>query len=90
VIRAGRVRSRPAPDAVLAACRRLDVEPSDTVALTQSAAGVAASRAAGVTVIGIGAGAQAETLRGLGAERVVPSLAALLDPRLAANEHPRR
>lgn len=82
VIRAEGLRSRPAPDLLLDACRRLGVRTEDAVTLTHSAAGIAAGHAAGLTVIGVGEGAQGELLQGFGAERVVPSLRALLDPRL--------
>jgi HAD superfamily hydrolase (TIGR01509 family) len=45
---------KPAPDAYLEACRRLDVEASPAVvALEDSPSGVAAAVAAGLTVIGI-------------------------------------
>ncbi len=45
---------KPAPDAYLEACRRLGVEPGPAVvALEDSPTGVAAARAAGLTVIGI-------------------------------------
>jgi HAD superfamily hydrolase (TIGR01509 family) len=45
---------KPAPDPYLEACRRLGVEPgSAVVALEDSPTGVAAARAAGLTVIGI-------------------------------------
>ncbi len=81
-IRSEGLRSRPAPDVLLAACRRLGVRPAEAVTLTNGAAGVAAGLAAGIAVIGIGEGAQAEILRGFGAERAVPSLDALLDSRL--------
>jgi HAD superfamily hydrolase (TIGR01509 family) len=44
---------KPAPDPALEACRRLGVEPGPAVvALEDSPAGVAAARAAGLTVIG--------------------------------------
>ena len=82
VIRTEGLRSRPAPDLLLDACRRLGARPEDAVTLTHSAAGIAAGHAAGLTVIGVGEGAQGELLQGFGAERVVPSLQALLDPRL--------
>jgi HAD superfamily hydrolase (TIGR01509 family) len=77
VIRVERLRSRPAPDLVLAACRRLGTQPQDAVSFTHSSAGIAAARAAGVAVIAIGDGAE-----GVGADRVVPSLGELLDRRL--------
>jgi HAD superfamily hydrolase (TIGR01509 family) len=45
---------KPAPDPYLEACRRLGVEPgSSVIALEDSPTGVAAARAAGLTVIGI-------------------------------------
>jgi len=45
---------KPAPDSYLEACRRLGVEPGpDVVVLEDSPTGVAAARAAGLTVIGI-------------------------------------
>ena len=45
---------KPAPDPYLEACRRLGVEPApDVVALEDSPTGVAAARAAGLTVIGV-------------------------------------
>lgn len=45
---------KPAPDPYLEACRRLGVEPGpEVVALEDSPTGVAAARAAGLTVIGV-------------------------------------
>ncbi|HEX5928617.1 MAG TPA: HAD family phosphatase [Solirubrobacterales bacterium] len=45
---------KPAPDPYLEACRRLGVKPGpDVVALEDSPTGVAAARAAGLTVIGV-------------------------------------
>jgi beta-phosphoglucomutase-like phosphatase (HAD superfamily) len=82
LIRSEGARTAPAPDLLLAACRRLEVAPESSVALTHSAAGVAAGRTAGMIVVGVGEGAQADLLRGVGADRVVASLAELLDPRL--------
>jgi HAD superfamily hydrolase (TIGR01509 family) len=78
------LRSRPAPDVLLAACRKLGVAPEEAVTFTHSAAGVAAGSAAGLAVVGIAHGAQSERLRQAGAERVVDSLGLLLDPRLTA------
>jgi HAD superfamily hydrolase (TIGR01509 family) len=78
------LRSRPAPDLLLAVCRRLDVAPADAVTFTHTPAGVAAGHAAGMTVVGVGHGAHADLLAGFGADRTVPSLGSLLDARLAA------
>jgi HAD superfamily hydrolase (TIGR01509 family) len=45
---------KPAPDAYIETCRRLGVEPGpDVIALEDSPTGVAAARAAGLTVIGV-------------------------------------
>jgi HAD superfamily hydrolase (TIGR01509 family) len=86
VIRADGLRSRPAPDAVEAACRRLGVEPEAAVALTHTPAGIAAAHAAGLTVVGVADDEEADVLGGFGADRVVPTLAALLaSPLLADN-----
>jgi beta-phosphoglucomutase-like phosphatase (HAD superfamily) len=78
------LRSRPAPDVLLAACRRLELEPETVVTFTHSAAGVAAGRAAGLTVIGIGNERLRAELADYGADRVAASLAQLLEGRLAA------
>ncbi len=82
LIRAEGLRSRPAPDLLLAACRRLGLLPQQAVAFTHSAAGIAAAHGAGMALIGVGEGAQAELLAGLGADQVVPCLDSLLDPDL--------
>ena len=80
------MRTRPAPDLLLAACSSLNVRPADAVTLVHNSAGIAAGRAAGLTVIGIADGPQGELLAGLGAGPVVPSLAALLDARIRPAE----
>jgi HAD superfamily hydrolase (TIGR01509 family) len=78
------LRSRPAPDILLEACRVLGVRPEEAVTFTHSPDGVVAGHAAGLAVIGVGDEATRELLHSFGAERAVPSLAALLDLRLAA------
>jgi beta-phosphoglucomutase-like phosphatase (HAD superfamily) len=82
-IRSEGLRSRPAPDLLVVACRRLGVQPEQAVTFTHSAAGVAAGHAAGLGVIGVGDRTQRELLQGFGAERVVPSLSVLLDHQLS-------
>jgi len=77
-MRSDRLRARPAPDLLLAACRRLGLDPADAVALTHSGAGVVAARRAGLAVIGVATGPQADLLRDFGAARVVPGLSALV------------
>ena len=76
------LRSRPAPDLLLAGCRRLGVPPEDAVTLTHTPAGVAAGRKAGLEVIGVGEGDEAEALEGFGADNIATALVSLLDPRL--------
>lgn len=82
-IRSEGLRSRPAPDLLVVACRRLGVQPEEAVTFTHSAAGVAAGHAAGLGVIGVGDREQRELLQGFGAEEVVPSLSVLLDHQLS-------
>lgn len=69
--------SRPDPSVLLAACRRLGASPGETVSFTHSPAGVVAAHAAGMAVVGVAEGKDAQLLRAYGAERVVPSLAGL-------------
>jgi HAD superfamily hydrolase (TIGR01509 family) len=78
-IAAGGLRSKPAPDILLDACRRLGAEPGRTAVFETSPAGVAAARAAGVElVVGVDRGALAGALRDEGAGAVVPDLANLM------------
>jgi HAD superfamily hydrolase (TIGR01509 family) len=80
-IRLEGLRSRPAPDLLLAACRRAGVNPSEAVTFTHSPAGVAAGRTAGLHVIGVGA-----SVAGFGSDHSVGSLGELLDRRLREDE----
>jgi beta-phosphoglucomutase-like phosphatase (HAD superfamily) len=73
------LRARPAPDALLEACAELGTSPADAVSLTSSGPGVLAALGAGLIVRGIG---DADALQACGAETVVPSLLALLDPSI--------
>jgi beta-phosphoglucomutase-like phosphatase (HAD superfamily) len=82
VISAEGLRSRPAPDLPLAACRRLELAPDQIVTFTSSPAGIVAGRRAGMSTIAIGTEALRETYEGYGAEQVVSALSVLLDPRL--------
>jgi beta-phosphoglucomutase-like phosphatase (HAD superfamily) len=49
-------RSKPHPDGYLQAARALGVEPARCLVIEDSAAGIAAGRAAGCTVVGVRAG----------------------------------
>lgn len=80
-----RLRVKPAPDTLLAACRKLGVEPRRAAAFETTRAGVAAGRAAGFDlVVGIDSGDAAAGLRAEGADLVVAGVGELLERRLAA------
>jgi HAD superfamily hydrolase (TIGR01509 family) len=82
---AERLRAKPAPDTLLAACRRLDVAPSHAAAFETTESGVTAARTAGFAlVVGVAANGQAQALRAGGADRVAGTLAELLVEELAA------
>ena len=78
IMRSDCLRSLPAPDVLLAVCRRLDVLPAEAATVTCSPAGVAAGRSAGLVVIGVGDAGAGRAPRGLrrGTCRVVIALAA--------------
>lgn len=78
------LRGRPAPDVLLAACRRLDVQPERAAVFETTAAGIDAARAAGVAYI-VDVERSARTLGTVdGADRVVSSLAEMLELEHAA------
>jgi beta-phosphoglucomutase-like phosphatase (HAD superfamily) len=84
-IAAGELRSRPAPDLLICACRLLEVEPADAVSLTHTPDGVAAARAAGMRAVGVASDeATRERLLSFGADVAVARLVDLLDRRLVA------
>ena len=67
--------AKPAPDLYLLACERLGVAPADAVALEDSASGVAAAKAAGLTCIAVPQFAETDVSA---ADRVIDSLEELL------------
>ena len=67
--------SKPAPDIYLLACERLGVEPADALALEDSASGIAAAKAAGLTCIAVPQFAETDVSA---ADRVIDSLEELL------------
>jgi beta-phosphoglucomutase-like phosphatase (HAD superfamily) len=82
-IAAEHLRNRPAPDRLLAACRKLGVEPQRAAAFETSPAGVAAARAAGFAwVVAVDPAGDPDRLRQLclaGADTAVRGLAHLLE-----------
>ena len=82
-IAAEHLRNRPAPDRLLAACKKLDVEPRRAAAFETSEAGVAAARAAGFAcVVAVEVSGDPDRLRRLrraGADVAVRGLADLLE-----------
>jgi HAD superfamily hydrolase (TIGR01509 family) len=69
------VHAKPAPDLYLLACERLGVAPEDALALEDSASGVAAAKAAGMTCIAVPQFAETDVTA---ADRIIDSLEALL------------
>ena len=84
VIRAEHLRSKPAPDTLLAACRRLGVPPSCAAVFETTSAGIAAGRAGGFGfVVGVDRPDRVGSFDAGEADVAVAGLAALLDPALA-------
>jgi len=67
--------SKPAPDIYLLVCQRLGVDPADALALEDSASGIAAAKAAGLTCIAVPQFAETDVSA---ADRVIDSLEDLL------------
>ena len=79
------LHAKPAPDTLLAACSRVAADPHHAVAFETSADGVAAARRAGFElVVGVDDGAASGGLHPRDADRVVSSLAELLEQQVAA------
>jgi HAD superfamily hydrolase (TIGR01509 family) len=70
--------AKPAPDIYLLACARLGVDPSEALALEDSASGVAAAKAAGMTCIAVPMFTETDVSA---ADRVIASLEELLEAR---------
>ena len=66
---------KPAPDIYLLACERLGVDPQDALALEDSASGIAAAKAAGLTCIAVPQFAEIDVSA---ADRIIDSLEELL------------
>lgn len=72
-------RGKPAPDGYLAGLQQMRMSPAKAIAVEDSGLGVAAARAAGLTVIGIAPPERAAILTAAGAVTVLPSAAAIAD-----------
>jgi HAD superfamily hydrolase (TIGR01509 family) len=84
-IDAEELRGKPAPDTLLAACRRLGVPPGRAAAFETTVAGITAARTGGFgVVIAIDRPDLAAKVELSGADVTVTGLAALLAPALAA------
>jgi HAD superfamily hydrolase (TIGR01509 family) len=68
-------RHKPAPDLYLLVCERLGVSPADALALEDTASGIAAAKAAGMTCIAVPQFAETDVSA---ADRVIDSLEELL------------
>ena len=78
-----KLRAKPSPDSILAACRELDLPPGAVAGFETDALGIAAGRAAELCLtVGVDRGGRAETLDAAGADRIVSDLSELLDPIL--------
>ena len=79
VARGGRLLPKPAPDTLLAACRRLDVEPERAAGFETTLDGVAAARAAHLGfLIAVDRSGRGGGLLSQGVDRVVADLAELM------------
>jgi beta-phosphoglucomutase-like phosphatase (HAD superfamily) len=84
VIQSEHLRAKPAPDWILAACRRLAVGPERVSSFETTTAGIVAGQSAGVhSVIAVDRSGRSASFVGRGAGRVVSDLAELIDPRLS-------
>ena len=77
-------RGKPNPDIYLHAARELGVEPAEVLVLEDTAPGVTAAKAAGMTVVGLCAGLHCggdygDRLRAAGADHIAGSYAEVLD-----------
>jgi len=81
---AERLRAKPAPDTLLAACRLLGVDPQRAAAFETTPAGIAAARVACFrTVIGVNSTGRADGLRAEAADFIVTGLDELTHKRAA-------
>jgi len=72
-------RPKPAPDVYLHAAKTMGADPSQCLVIEDSAVGVSAGAAAGMTVIGFAPDGNGENLLAAGADRCIDSLQQLLE-----------
>lgn len=85
-MRTEHLRRKPAPDALLAACKHLGVEPERTVVFETTGDGIVAGRAASFElVVGIGREGEGRALEAAGADFVAASLGDMLERQVAAH-----
>jgi HAD superfamily hydrolase (TIGR01509 family) len=83
-IRVEHLRTKPAPDTLLAACAHLGVQPDQVAVFETTPAGITAARNAGVKLaVGVSRNGQTDALRGSDADLVIGDLAELLDRKVA-------
>lgn len=82
-VRAEGLRRKPSPDMLLAACRRLGVDPDRTVVFETTQDGVAAGRAGGFELV-VAVDRAGEALRLRDADLVIADLGELLERQLVA------
>lgn len=82
VIRTERLQTKPAPDTLLVACRRLGVAPSEVAAFETTEAGLVAAREAGIGLVVAVDRTRPAAARPRLADVAVHDLAVLLDPAL--------
>jgi HAD superfamily hydrolase (TIGR01509 family) len=85
IVTGDEARPKPEPDIYALACSRLGIAPADAVAIEDSPTGVRAAKAAGMACIAVPSDPEIELSE---ADRVVPSLLDLLEPRAATPQHP--
>ncbi len=83
-IAAEHLRAKPAADTIVAACRRLGVQPGQLAAFETTPAGITAARAAGVRLtVGVDRTGQTEALLAGDADLVISDLAELFEHDLS-------
>jgi beta-phosphoglucomutase-like phosphatase (HAD superfamily) len=84
-IAAERLRAKPEPDTLIAACHKFELQPRQLAAFETTTAGITAARAAGVRLtVGVDRSGESEALLGSDADLVIGDLAELFERDLVA------